>query len=277
MSTFLLEIGTEELPADFARLALPQLEQMLRRDLGEARLGHGEIRCTSTPRRLAVQVADLEDAAPDLEEERKGPPAAQAFKDGVPTPAAVGFAKRCGIDPSALEVRETPKGPFVFATVLERGRSAPELLGEWIPQWISSLQGRRFMRWGSGESRFSRPVRWLVAMLDGQVVPVRLEGSDPEVVSGNTSRSHRLHGGAVTISSAAAYDDALAAVGVQVNRGERAAWIRANVDQAAQALQANPDLPEDLFEELTDLVEAPLLIEGSVDEHYLSLPAEVLS
>ena len=277
MSTFLLEIGTEELPADFARLALPQLEQMLRRDLGEARLGHGAIRCTSTPRRLAVQVADLEAAAPDLEEERKGPPAAQAFKDGVPTPAAVGFAKRCGIDPAGLEVRETPKGPFVFATVLERGRSAPELLGEWIPQWISSLQGRRFMRWGSGESRFSRPVRWLVAMLDGQVVPVRLEGSDPEVVSGNTSRSHRLHGGAVVISTAAAYDEALAAAGVQVDRGERAAWIRANVDQAAQALQATPDLPEDLFEELTDLVEAPLLIEGSVDEHYLSLPAEVLS
>jgi glycyl-tRNA synthetase beta chain len=277
VSTFLLEIGTEELPADFARLALPQLEQMLRRDLGEARLGHGAIRCTSTPRRLAVQVADLEAAAPDLEEERKGPPAAQAFKDGVPTPAAVGFAKRCGIDPAALEVRETPKGPFVFATVLERGRSAPELLGEWIPQWISSLQGRRFMRWGSGESRFSRPVRWLVAMLDGQVVPVRLEGSDPEVVSGNTSRSHRLHGGAVAISTAAAYDEAMAAAGVQVDRGHRAAWIRANVDQAAQALQATPDLPEDLFEELTDLVEAPLLIEGSVDEHYLSLPAEVLS
>ncbi|MFZ9974995.1 MAG: glycine--tRNA ligase subunit beta, partial [Vulcanococcus sp.] len=97
MSTFLLEIGTEELPADFARLALPQLEQVVRRDLSEARLGHGEIRCTSTPRRLAIQIQDLQPAAPDLEEERKGPPAAQAFKDGTPTPAAEGFAKRCGI------------------------------------------------------------------------------------------------------------------------------------------------------------------------------------
>jgi len=277
VSTFLLEIGTEELPADFARLALPQLEQMLQRDLAEARLGHGVIRCTSTPRRLAVQVAGLEAAAPDLEEERKGPPAAQAFKNGVPTPAAVGFAKRCGIDPAALEVRETSKGPFVFATVLEKGRSAPELLSEWIPLWISALQGRRFMRWGSGESRFSRPVRWLVALLDGQVVPVRLEGSDPEVVSGNSSRSHRLHVGAVTIGSAEAYDEALAAAGVQVDRGERAQWIRNTVEQAAAALQANPDLPQELFEELTDLVEAPLLIEGSVDEHYLALPAEVLS
>jgi glycyl-tRNA synthetase beta chain len=277
VSTFLLEIGTEELPADFARLALPQLEQMVRRDLSEARLGHGAIRCTSTPRRIALQVHDLQAAAPDLEEERKGPPAAQAFKNGVPTPAAEGFAKRCGLAADALEIRETPKGPFVFATVLERGRPAPELLSACIPQWISSLQGRRFMRWGSGESRFSRPVRWLVAMLDREVVPVRLEGSDPEVMSGTSSRAHRLKGGAVPISSAAAYDEALAAAGVQVDRNQRADWIREAVATAADALDATADLPTDLFEELTDLVEAPLLIEGSVDEHSLALPAEVLS
>jgi glycyl-tRNA synthetase beta chain len=277
VSTFLLEIGTEELPADFARLALPQLEQMVRRDLSEARLGHGAIRCTSTPRRIALQVHDLQAAAPDLEEERKGPPAAQAFKNGVPTPAAKGFAKRCGLAADALEIRETPKGPFVFATVLERGRPAPDLLSACIPQWISSLQGRRFMRWGSGESRFSRPVRWLVAMLDREVVPVRLEGSDPEVMSGTSSRAHRLKGGAVPISSAAAYDEALAAAGVQVDRNQRADWIREAVATAADALDATADLPTDLFEELTDLVEAPLLIEGSVDEHSLALPAEVLS
>ncbi len=277
VSTFLLEIGTEELPADFARLALPQLELMVSRDLSEARLGHGEIRCTSTPRRLAVLVEDVEAAAPDLEEERKGPPAAQAFKDGVPTSAAEGFAKRCGIDAADLEVRETPKGPFVFARVLERGRPAPELLGEWIPQWINSLQGRRFMRWGSGESRFSRPVRWLVAMLDGKVVPVRLEGSDPEVCSGNLSRGHRLKSDAVSISTAAGYAEALAGAGVQVDRSARALWIREQVASAAQALEATADLPDDLFEELTDLVESPLLIEGNVADHYLALPAEVLS
>jgi glycyl-tRNA synthetase beta chain len=277
VSTFLLEIGTEELPADFARLALPQLEQMVSRDLSEARLGHGAIRCTSTPRRLAVIVEALEPSAPDLEDERKGPPAAQAFKDGVPTPAAEGFAKRCGVDASALEVRETPKGPFVFARVLEQGRLAPELLGEWIPQWINSLQGRRFMRWGSGESRFSRPVRWLVAMLDGQVVPVRLEGSDPEVRSGSSSRGHRLKGDAVSIVNASSYAEALAAAGVQVDRSARAQWIREQVASAALALEATADLPDDLFEELTDLVESPSLIEGCVAEHYLALPAEVLS
>ncbi len=277
MSTFLLEIGTEELPADFARLALPQLEQLVVRDLSEARLGHGAIRCTSTPRRLTVIVEGVEPCAPDLEEDRKGPPAAQALKDGVPTPAAIGFAKRCGIPAEKLEVRETPKGPFVFARVLEKGRTAVDLLSSWIPQWIQALQGRRFMRWGSGEARFSRPVRWLVAMLDGEVVSVRLEGSDPEVVSSSISRGHRLKAETVAIPEAAAYADTLASVGVQVDRSRRAAWIRDAVEQASQRLDARADLPEELFEELTDLVEAPILLEGSVAQQYLALPAEVLS
>ena len=277
MSTFLLEIGTEELPADFARLALPQLEQLVRRDLGEARLSHGAIGVTSTPRRLALTVEGLPEAQPDLQEERKGPPAGQAFKDGTPTQAAIGFAKRCGIEPEALEVRDTPKGPFVFASVLERGRATTALLAELIPAWISSLQGRRFMRWGEGESRFSRPVRWLVALLDAEVVPVVLDGCDPQVEAGRTSRGHRLAGEGVEIPDAAGYAQALAGVGVQVNREMRGAAIRCAVDTAAAALGARPDLPEELFEELTDLVEAPLLIEGEVAENYLSLPAEVLS
>ena len=287
MSTFLLEIGTEELPADFARLALPQLEALVHRDLAERRLSHGPVTVTSTPRRLALFVADLATTAADLEEDRKGPPAAQALKEGVPTPAAIGFAKRCGIEASALEVRDTPKGPFVFARVREPGVPAAELLAACIPQWIAGLQGRRFMRWAEGESRFSRPVRWLVALLDGAVIPVTLAGSDPEVSSGRLSRGHRLHGakaGAgsggipeVSIATASAYAETLAAAGVEVDRQRRATTIRAAVDTAAAALQARPDLPQELFDELTDLVEAPLLIEGSVPEAYLALPAEVLS
>ncbi len=288
MSTFLLEIGTEELPADFARLALPQLEAQVRQGLAERRLSHGPVTVTSTPRRLALLVADLAASAADLEEDRKGPPAAQALKDGVPTPAAIGFAKRCGIEASALEVRDTAKGPFVFARVREPGLPAAELLAACIPQWISGLQGRRFMRWAEGESRFSRPVRWLVALLDGAVIPVTLAGSDPVVSAGRLSRGHRLHGpqageggtagaSGVSIATASAYAETLAAAGVEVDRQRRAATIRSAVETAAAALQARPDLPQELFDELTDLVEAPLLIEGSVPEAYLALPAEVLS
>ena len=277
LSTFLLEIGTEELPADFARLAMPQLEQLVARDLSEARLTHQSIACSSTPRRLAVQVAGLSPVAADLEEERKGPPAGQAFKDGAPTQAALGFASRCGIEATALEVRETPKGPFVFATVREPGRTAAELLPVLILQWLAALQGRRFMRWGAGERRFSRPVRWLVALLDDQVLPLTLDGSDPPVSSGRLSRGHRLVADALSIDTADGYARALAGAGVQVDRQSRAAAIRSSVEQAAERLEATPDLPPELFEELTDLVEAPLLIEAGIDDRYLALPGEVLS
>ncbi|MEB3235156.1 MAG: glycine--tRNA ligase subunit beta [Cyanobacteriota bacterium] len=277
MSTFLLEIGTEELPADFARLALPQLQQLVSRDLLAARLQHAAIRCTSTPRRLAVVVEGLAAQASEARDERKGPPASQAFCDGTPTEAAVGFARRCGIEPSALEVRETPKGPFVFATVVEQGRSAQQLLVDLIPQWIASLQGRRFMRWGIGDNRFSRPLRWLVALLDDAIVPVVLEDCDPPIASGRGSRAHRLHPDAVSLQNAADYGATLAAAGVQVERQARAQAIKSSIDVAAQRLQAIPDLPEALMEELTDLVESPLLIEGTVADRYLDLPPEVLS
>ncbi|MFY8149656.1 MAG: glycine--tRNA ligase subunit beta [Prochlorococcaceae cyanobacterium] len=277
MSTFLLEIGTEELPADFARSALLQLEELVRTDLEAARLSCGQVRTLGTPRRIALLVEDLAERQEDLSEERKGPPAAQAFQDGVPTPAAIGFARRCGVAPESLELRDTPKGPFAFARILEPGRAAADLLVELAPRWIKALQGRRFMRWGEGESRFSRPIRWLVALLGKQVLPLQLVGCDPEVVAGNRSRGHRLADQEVTIPSAGAYVSALAAAGVAVDRSARAATIRQGVDQAAAALSARPDLPEELFEELTDLVEAPLLLEGSVADRFLDLPPEVLS
>ena len=277
MSTFLLEIGTEELPADFARLALPQLEQLVGRDLATLRLSHAGIYCTSTPRRLVVRVTGLPHRQPDLEEERKGPPQAQALKDGEPTAAALGFAKRCGVAPEALEIRDTPKGPFLFASCLEPGQSTTDVLATQVPLWIEALQGRRFMRWGEGESRFSRPVRWLVALLDAELVPVSLMGSDPVVTAGRESRGHRLHQASVTIPSAEAHTDLLAAAGVEVDRDRRGALIRSAVEAAASTHNADADLPEALFQELIDLVESPTLLEGHFDEHYLGLPAEVLS
>ncbi|MCP9809118.1 glycine--tRNA ligase subunit beta [Cyanobium sp. HWJ4-Hawea] len=276
MSTFLLEIGTEELPADFARLALPQLEALVRRDLGTARLSHAELDCTSTPRRLAVVVSGLLAAQPDLEEERKGPPASQAFKDGNPTQAALGFASRCGVEPSDLEVRETPKGPFVFARCLEPGRPSAEVLAELIPQWLLALQGRRFMRWGEGDARFSRPLRWLVALLDADVIPLTLADCDPPISSGRQSRGHRLSCGAVDLPSADQYESVLQQAGVLVSRSGRSSLINNAVAEAAGRLSAVADFPPSLADELTDLVEAPLLIEGQIDDHYLALPAEVL-
>ncbi|MFM7360801.1 MAG: glycine--tRNA ligase subunit beta [Cyanobium sp.] len=277
MATFLLEIGTEELPADFARLSLPQVKAAVAADLSGSRIRHGRVRVTGTPRRLALSVEELAAQQGDLVEERKGPPAAQAFCDGVPTQAALGFARRCGVDPEQLEVRESGKGPFVYASILERGRPTVELLSELIPGWIWGLQGRRFMRWGEGESRFSRPVRWLVALLDSEVIELELAECDPPVRSGRHSRGHRLQPKPVAIADAGVYAATLAAVDVQVERDSRRAWIRGRLDQAAAEAGAQLDLPPALLEELVDLVESPELIEGAIDDRFLALPPEVLS
>jgi glycyl-tRNA synthetase beta chain len=277
MASFLLEIGTEELPADFAGSALGQLEQLVRRDLAEARLSSSAIHIHGTPRRLALQLEGLPQRQPDRSEERKGPPAQQAFRDGKPTAAAEGFARRCGIAPAELEVRHTDKGPFVFARTLEPGRASSEVLAELAPTWIWRLQGRRFMRWGDGDSRFSRPIRWLVALLDAEVVPFELADCDPPVRSDRFSRGHRLRPQPLPIPSAGAYTATLAQADVQVERSARAATIRADLQAAAAAAAARADLPDSLFEELVDLVESPRLIEGAIEERFLALPPEVLS
>ena len=276
MATLLLEIGTEELPADFARLALPQLERAAGAALREERLRCSSVHSTSTPRRLALIVEGLPERQEDRVEERKGPPASQAFRDGTPTAAATGFARRCGLEPGDLEIRETPRGPFVFAATTQPGRETMAVLSELIPGWIWGLQGRRFMRWGEGEGRFSRPLRWLVALLDGEVIPVVLDECDPPLRSDRLSRGHRLQREPVAIAEAQAYAATLAAVDVQVERSTRAAWIRDRLELAAAEAQARVDLPEELFEELVDLVEAPQLIEGTIGSRFLDLPPEVL-
>ncbi len=277
MPNFLLEIGTEELPADFARLVLPQLEEFVRSDLAQLRVSYGSISCNSTPRRIALLIRNLATSAEDHNDLRKGPPAEKAFNDGSPTSAAVGFAKRLGIPIEDLLIKDTEKGSFVFANIKQVGARTSEILKKQIPSWVNSLQGRRFMRWGQGQMRFSRPIRWLVAILDQELIPVALNGTDPQIFSSKNSRGHRLYEGLISIPSADAYEKTLSSSGVIVNRDERATFIKDQIDRAAKALNAKPDLPKSLFEELIDLVESPVLIEGSIPEKYLDLPPEVLS
>ena len=187
MSNFLLEIGTEELPADFARLVISQLEQLVRNDLKDSRLDFADIYCSSTPRRIFVIVNSLAESSEDFVEERKGPPASKAFEDGNPTQAAKGFAKRYGLSLEALEIRNTSKGEFVFGRNFVKGESAEDLILALIPKWINSIQGRRFMRWGEGEVRFSRPVRWILALLDDKDLNLELSQADPPIISSRFS------------------------------------------------------------------------------------------
>ncbi|WP_413682588.1 glycine--tRNA ligase subunit beta [Prochlorococcus sp. MIT 1011] len=277
MSTYLLEIGTEELPADLAESVISQLEMNVSNDLNSSKIKFSEIRVTTTPRRIGLTIEGLAPFSEDNIAERKGPPVSQAFQNGKPTKAAIGFARRYDVSPEKLEIRETPKGSFVFAKLIEKGKPIESLLAEYLPGWITKIQGRRFMRWAKGDFRFSRPIRWIVSLIDSEVLPFRISGCDPEIQIGNISRAHRLHGSELEIKNAKTYFDQLQDAGVTVDRNSRLSHINDLVLNHEKLKKVKPDLTEPLLNELTDLVESPLLVTGSFDEYFLDLPPEVLS
>ena len=277
MSTYLLEIGTEELPADFAKSVIPQLELSVNNDLNSSKIKFSKINVSSTPRRIVLIIEGISPFSDENIEERKGPPASQAFIEGKPTKAALGFASRYGLSPEELEIRETSKGSFVFAKLIEKGKPTKSLLAENLPRWINKIQGRRFMRWGKGDFRFSRPIRWIVSLLDSEILPFVIPGCDPEIEIVNISRPHRLYGSEIHINNADNYLNQLQTFGVLVDRQSRLLHIKQLV--ANQEINNNfkPDLSDQLLNELTDLVESPVLMSGSFDESFLDLPPEVLS
>ncbi|WP_269612673.1 glycine--tRNA ligase subunit beta [Prochlorococcus marinus] len=277
MSTYLLEIGTEELPADLAESVISQLELNVNNDLNSSHIKFSEIKVSTTPRRIALKIEGIAPFSEDNISERKGPPVDQAFHDGKPTKAAIGFAKRFNLSPEKLEIRETVKGSFVFAKSVEKGRPVESLLADHLPGWINKIQGRRFMRWGKGDFRFSRPIRWIVSLIDSEILPFRISGCDPEIQISNLSRPHRLHGSKLEIKNAKTYFDQLQDVGVTVDRNSRLSCINDLVLNHEKNKKVKPDLTEPLLNELTDLVESPLLVTGNFDEAFLDLPPEVLS
>jgi glycyl-tRNA synthetase beta chain len=278
MPTFLLEVGTEELPADFVDSAIAQWKERIPQSLKEQCLTHEPIEFYGTPRRLGVLIPGLLEQQPDREEEVKGPPAKAAFKDGNPTPAAVGFARKQGVELDTLEVRDTDKGEFVFVLKKIPGRAATEILTELIPQWIFGLEGRRFMRWGDGDLRFPRPIRWLVTLLDGDVLPLELENGAETIKSDRISYGHRiLHPQSITLSQATDYVESLHSAYVMVEPGKRKNLIKEQVESAAQKLSGYAPIDEDLWEEVTNLVEWPTAVVGKIEQEFLSLPSEVVT
>ncbi|MEK0192672.1 glycine--tRNA ligase subunit beta, partial [Microcoleus anatoxicus] len=192
MTAFLLELGTEELPASFVCDSTQQWQRLIPATLAEQFLTNDSINVYATPRRLAVLVTGLPLQQLDREEEVKGPPASSAFKDGKPTKAAEGFAKKQGVEIEALEVRATDKGDFVFVLKKIPGRRTADILAELVPLWINKLEGKRFMRWADGDLKFPRPIRSLVALLDDTVLPITLVSGSDTVKSDRISQGHRV-------------------------------------------------------------------------------------
>ncbi|MEG4217624.1 glycine--tRNA ligase subunit beta [Microcoleus sp. Pol14C6] len=278
MPNFLLELGTEELPASFVASSAQQWQRLVPATLAEESLTNESINVYATPRRLAVLVKGLPVQQLDREEEVKGPPASSAFKDGKPTKAAEGFAKKQGVEIDALEVRATDKGDFVFVLKKIPGRRTADILAELVPQWINKLEGKRFMRWADGDLKFPRPIRSLVALLDDTVLPITLVSGSDTVKSDRISQGHRvLHPQPVSIPQAEDYVECLRAACVEVDRSQRKNQIKAQVEAAATKQSGYADITEDLLEEVTDLVEWPNAVVGKFDDEFLILPPEVIT
>jgi len=278
MPAFLLEVGTEELPAGFLSDAIVQWKSRIPHSLATHNLPEAVVEVYGTPRRLAVLITGLPSQQADREEEIKGPPAQAAFKDGQPTKAAIGFASKQGVDISALEIRPTEKGDFVFVNKQIPGRPIADILTELVPEWVWNLEGKRLMRWGHGDGRFSRPIRWLVTLLDGEILPLQLENGAKIVKSDRISRTHRvLHPEPVSISHATEYVQTLASGYVNVPPENRGEIITNQVKAAAEKLGGYTPIYPELLAEVVNLVEYPTAVIGQFEEEFLKLPKEVIT
>ena len=274
MPDFLLEIGCEEIPARMIDAASEELCERVAALLSRERLAAGEVAGFDTPRRLAVMAAGIPAAQADVTEQVTGPSVNVAYKNNQPTPAAHAFANKAGVDVSQLEKITTAKGEYLAAKVTKKGRSAAEILAENLPKEISSIYWPKNMYWRKANERFVRPVRWLVAMLDGETIPLEFDG----IWAGKISRGHRiLCSGGVTISRAgSSYVDTLRAAKV-LGRAEREQQIRKALDAATRTIPgARWREDKSLLDTVVNLTEFPSVILGGFDPQFLALPEEVL-
>ncbi|MDQ1418190.1 MAG: glycyl-tRNA synthetase [Acidimicrobiaceae bacterium] len=273
----LFEIGTEELPPADVESAIVQLQAQLAAALDTARLDHGAVTVQGTPRRIVATVTGLAPRQPDRSLTVRGPRADRAFDaEGQPTPAATGFARKQGLAVAELGRLEDGGATYLVAERVEPGRAAAEVLAELLPKLIESLRFERTMRWGAGPVAFSRPVRWLVALLGGTVVPFTYG----DLVAGRMTRVLRDdEPPAVDIADAAAYPAVMAEHAITYDGPARRTVIVAEATTLAarEGGAIDPVVEAALIDEVTDLVENPVVLLGHFDERFLELPQEVLS
>ncbi len=271
---FLFEIGTEEIPASYIPPALNQLQSIAKETLTTQNLSFGELRVMGTPRRLALSVSDLETLQPDQSVEVTGPPKKAAYDTGGnPTKAAMGFAKSQGVNIDDLRIVETPRGEYVSATKLQKGRSSSDILAELLPNWINSLDFPKTMRWDN--LRFARPIRWIVAILKDQEIRFQLD----TLTAGRITYGHRsLSPEPIELDSASVdnYIDKLKIANVIVNHDLRRIEIQKQIIEILNGEDCEAIIDQNLLDQVNFLVENPQAIVGSFSESHLDLPVEVL-
>ncbi|MGC4099162.1 MAG: glycine--tRNA ligase subunit beta [Nitrospira sp.] len=276
MAELLLEIGVEELPYQFIVPALTTLKESLERLFNDHRLTVQSLRTMGTPRRLTIVVDGLASKQTSMTKESMGPSKAVAFdQTGQPTRAAVGFAASQGVAIQDLQVRQTPKGEYLFAVKREAGRPTTAVLIETLPQLVSGLAFPKAMKWNETGLRFARPVRWIVALFGGKVVPVQIAG----IKAGDRTYGHRVMGGGkpIIVRDFNTYSKGLERQGVIIDPDRRRATIREQIDRlcAKSGLGLNGD--DALLDQAVYTTEWPYAILGNFKPEYLAVPQEVLT
>jgi glycyl-tRNA synthetase beta chain len=271
----LLEIGTEEIPSSFLPGAISDLASRARELLSEARLDFQEIRSNGTPRRLLLHVRGLAGVQRPSRRQVVGPSARVAFDaEGRPTAAALGFARSQGVPLESLVVKPLEKGEYLIASIEEPGLPAAEVLSSLLPRIITSLPLPKSMRWGEGNLRFLRPIRWILALFGEQVVAFEMDG----IQSGNLTYGHRfLSPKPVRVRSFRDYQAKLRRKFVIVDRQVRRQMIQEAAEQEASRVGGQVEWDPELLHTVTDLVEYPVALWGRFDEEYLQLPREVIT
>ncbi|MEW6220456.1 MAG: glycine--tRNA ligase subunit beta, partial [Thermodesulfobacteriota bacterium] len=269
-----LEIGTEEIPAGFLTRACADMERRMAERLAALGLGHGPIRATATPRRLVLAVADLAEHQASRREEAVGPPRQAAFDaTGQPTRAAIGFARSQGVPVDALTIVTTPRGEYVQVVKDVPGAATASLLPGLLPAFIQGLPFPKSMRWGSGSLAFARPIRWLVALYDGRLVPFTLDG----LAAGDSTCGHRFMAPQpLLVTGSDHHRQVLREAHVLVDMAERRQRLQDEIEEAAAAVGGRLLPDEELAATVANLVEIPFAVAGSFDPKFLSLPRSVL-
>ena len=271
----LLEIGVEELPSRFGQTTLDQIENNLSKLLKEERINFDNIEKYATPRRLTFVIKNLADKATDLEEEVKGPAKKIAVDaDGNFTKPALGFMKSKGLDPENVYFKQLGNAEYLFGTIKQEGKHTSEVLKTIVPEAIKNVTFPKAMRWGGKNMRFARPIRWMVALLNNEVLDIDLEG----IKSSNITRGHRFLGEKeFEVNSVEEYFEKLDKNFVILDQHKRKEMIRKQAVEVAKSLGGEVELDEDLLEEITFLVEYPTAFYGEFDEEYVKLPKEVVT
>lgn len=271
---FLLEIGTEEIPAKFAPGVIDQLQEQVQKRLQELRLDYADFKVYTTPRRFAVLIQGLYEKQTDFTAEVKGPAVKAAYDaDGNPTKAAQGFARGQGVDPKDLFVQELNGVPYVYARKSEIGLPAQELLPKLCVDIINTLHFPKPMRWADLEFRFARPIRWIIALFGSEVIPFEFVGLE----SGKMSRGHRTLGVDVVIENPAEYAEKMLQNFVIVDPKERREIVWNQIRDLAKKAGGEVDEDEDLLEEVSHILEYPTALLGEVAEKYMHLPEPVIT